>query len=112
MKNLNELNDYRVELFGDIGDAHNGAFKIKIKGEQYTIIASNGGDWEHVSVASLYKIPSWSTMQRVKEMFFHDHEIVMQLHPKKSEHININNNCLHLWRPLKESIPTPPQYMV
>lgn len=31
-----------------------------------------------------------------------------QLHPAKSEYVNIHPYCLHLWRPLEREIPMPP----
>ena len=112
MKDLNELNSHRVSLFGEMGDGKNGAFKFRIKGNNYFVIASNGGDWEHVSVSCASCVPSWDVMCQIKDMFFNDNEVVMQLHPKKDEYINNHPNCLHLWRPLKQKIPTPPSIMV
>jgi hypothetical protein len=108
MRDLNYLNDKRIAIQGDLGDSKNGAFLIKIKGEKYYIIASNGGDWEHVSVSHKHKVPSWKIMCAVKEMFFEDNEVVMQLHPTKENYININENVLHLWKPVGQEIPTPP----
>lgn len=116
MKNLTELDQYRVDAFGngDLGDEYNGAFKIKIKGEQYFVIASNGMGWEHVSISHTdkHKIASWKTMCMLKDMFFDSEEVVMQLHPKKSEYINNAHNCLHLWKPINVDIPTPPSILV
>jgi hypothetical protein len=37
----------------------------------------------------------------VRSRFFEDDEWVMQLHPPKSENINYDPFCLHLWRPQK-----------
>lgn len=112
MKKLNHLDPYRVPLMGDLGDEYNGAFEIKIKGEKYSIIASNGDGWEHISVSSKYKIPSWSTMCKIKDLFFEENEVVMQIHPSKNDYINVHKNCLHLWRPINQEIPVPPIYMV
>ncbi|WP_034757714.1 DUF7694 domain-containing protein [Rossellomorea vietnamensis] len=112
MKNLNHLNEFRVSFMGDLGDDFNGAFILKIKGETYQVIASNGGGWEHVSISHKRKIPSWKTMCELKDLFFEEDEAVMQLHPAKSKHINNHNNCLHLWRPVIETIPLPPTEMV
>ena len=79
-----------------------------------TVIWSNGGGWEHVSMRPLKKgyIPSWSEMCDLKDMFFHDSEVVVQYHPAKSEYVNNVANCLHLWRPLEAVMPTPPSIMV
>ena len=116
MKNLNYLDAYRVDMFnnGILGDSYNNAFNIKIKGELYFVIASNGEGWEHVSISpkNSHKIPSWSVMCELKDLFFEDEEVVMQLHPKKSEYVNNKENCLHLWRPIGVEIPTPPSILV
>lgn len=114
MKDLDYLNQYRIDMFGDgfLGDKHNGAFEIKIKGEKYFVIASDGKGWEHISISHKNKIPSWKVMCIVKEMFFEDNEVVMQLHPKKSEYVNNHPNCLHLWKPINKEIPTPPTNLV
>lgn len=114
MKNLNYLNNYRVDLFGDgyLGDEHNGAFSIKVKGEKYFVIASDGQGWEHVSVSHETKIPSWKVMCEIKDMFFNTNEVVMQLHPRKKDYVNNHPNCLHLWKPIEQDIPTPPLGLV
>lgn len=83
MKNLYHLNEHRVPLLGSLGDEYNGAFEIKIKGEKYNVIASRDEGWEHVSISHKHKIPSWRVMCMVKDLFFDENEVVMQLHPKK-----------------------------
>lgn len=58
------------------------------------------GKWEHVSIA-LYKkrLPTWAEMCEVKNIFWDDEEEVVQIHPKKSQYVNIVE-ALHLWRPV------------
>lgn len=79
-----------------------------------TVVWSFGGGWEHVSVAPCNRrtIPSWEEMCKVKDMFFHEDEVVIQIHPPKSDYVNILPNCLHLWRPIVETLPLPPSFMV
>lgn len=79
-----------------------------------TVIWSNGGGWEHVSMCPYKRshTPTWEEMCRLKDMFFHDDEVVVQYHPAKSEYVNNMPNCLHLWRPINEVMPTPPTIMV
>ena len=62
----------------------------------------NEGGFEHVSVSSKNKdiIPTWNDMCVLKDIFFHDEEEVYQIHPKKSEYVNMKENCLHLWKPI------------
>ena len=78
-----------------------------------TVIWSFGGGWEHVSVSPMKKhiTPSWDDMCRIKDMFFNDDEWVVQFHPAKSEYVNNMPNCLHVWRPISEKLPTPPSWM-
>jgi len=79
-----------------------------------SVIWSNGGGWEHVSIAPYKRsyVPSWEDMCRLKDMFFRDDEVAVQYHPAKSEYVNNMPNCLHLWRPLDAQMPTPPAIMV
>ena len=79
-----------------------------------SVIWSFGCGWEHVS-ACPYKrsyTPTWEEMCRLKDMFFRDDEVVVQYHPAKSEYVNNMPNCLHLWRPIEQPLPTPPAIMV
>lgn len=79
-----------------------------------SVIWSNGGGWEHVSVAPYKRnyTPSWDDMCRVKDMFWNEEETVVQYHPAKSEYVNNIPNCLHLWRPIIAPLPYPPSIMV
>lgn len=84
-------------------------------GKRYgSVIWSNGGGWEHVSVSPYRRsyTPSWDEMCSLKDMFFYDDEVVVQYHPAKSEYVNNMSNCLHLWRPIDQIMPTPPSIMV
>lgn len=40
MKNLSHLNEYRTLLMGDMGDEHNGAFILNLKGSNLSFIAA------------------------------------------------------------------------
>lgn len=87
---------------------------IKIGRWKGSVIWSYGGGWEHVSVCPLKKriTPSWNDMCQLKDIFFSEDECVVQYHPPKSEYVNMVPNCLHLWKPLEESLPLPPSIMV
>jgi hypothetical protein len=83
------------------------------------VVASNGLGWEHCSVSIISanskikrpRLPRWDEMCFIKELFWEDDEVVMQLHPKKSDYVN-NFEVLHLWKPLNEKIPTPLKILV
>lgn len=91
-----------------------GAFDVVIGKQTFCVVASFVFDWDHVSV-SIYgaeRCPRWNEMQTIKEIFFDDSEVCMQLHPAKINYINNHPYTLHLWSPQKEIIPLPPIWMV
>lgn len=77
-----------------------------------TVIASWGCGWEHVLVCPSKRMPNWTEMCQIKDMFWNDDEVVMQLHPAKSDYVNLMPNCLHLWKPIGQEIPVPPTLYV
>jgi len=86
-------------------------------GRDLRVIASCGDEehkvyWEHVSVSLQNRCPNWQEMSYIKDQFWDAEEVVMQLHPAKSTHISQHDYCLHLWRPLRETIPLPPLFCV
>ena len=69
-------------------------------------------DWEHVSVSLEDRCPTWEEMVEVKELFWSDDEIVLQFHPPKSKAVNTHPYCLHLWKPLNQTIELPHRDLV
>lgn len=104
------LEKWRVELYGQLGDKKNGCLDIQSRGIH--VIFSDGEGWEHVSVACQYHPPTWYEMSWIKRQFWPADATVMQLHVPESEHIDINKNVLHLWRPIGVKIPRPPADLV
>lgn len=111
------LNEHRVkngEYSTEDKDGFCGAFMFRMNGLLVCVICSEGEGWQHVSV-SLYKssfVPSWEIMCKVKDLFWEPDDWVCQFHPAHKEYINNHPGVLHLWKPLKEKLPTPPQWMV
>lgn len=95
-------------MIGDDG----GMFEYHYKARKYNIIASFGGGWDHVSISNPTRTPSWDVMCVIKDIFFEPDEVVMQLHPAKTNYVNIHEHCLHLWKPQHTAIPVPPIEMV
>jgi hypothetical protein len=93
-------------------DLYNGAFTTLLKETRLVIIAASGGGWDHVSVSTQTRCPTWEEMEFVKRMFFKDDEVAMQLHVPPLYHISIHPYALHLWRPHNTDIPLPPRIMV
>lgn len=79
---------------------NNGQFiisSIKIK-RPLLVQASDGLEWEHVSVSLSNRCPTWGEMCFVKSIFWDKDDLVVQYHPPESEYINTHSYCLHLWR--------------
>ena len=104
-------------LVGRPKEGDGGFYKIPLKNHKgkttwMFVQASIGGGWDHVSISIGHRCPNWFEMQFIKNMFFEDSDIVMQLHVPESDHINLHHYCLHLWKPQNDKIPLPPIYMV
>jgi len=120
MKKLKQLDHLRsvsmeLRLYGAIGNDTEGVFALK---GHIVVIASSGEGWDHISVSRPDRTPTWDEMEKIKRLFFEDHETVMQLHVPVSEYIDGEYTgrrakyCLHLWRPIDIEIPRPPDWMV
>lgn len=92
---------------------NSGAFDVRLKnGQRVFVIASDGFDWEHVSVSRSDRCPTWDEMCQIKDMFWGEDDCVVQFHPPKSEYVNNHPNCLHLWRHAECDFKTPPSILV
>ena len=118
MKLSPKLEDYRVRhgYMASERGADYGKFE-DVPGPcgQALRIISSGSDsetgWEHVSVSGR-RVPNWQEMCWVKDLFWSDEDCVVQFHPARSEYVNFHPRCLHLWRPLRADMPTPPAHLV
>lgn len=106
-------------LYGrmDASMGNNGVFRAfhQATGRTLNIIASDGMGWEHVSVSVANRssdTPNWADMCFVKSLFWGPEDAVMQLHPPQSAYVNNHAGCLHLWRPVGQSLPLPLEVMV
>ena len=111
-----------------VREGNYGAFEIPYEADTLFVIATDGLDdtdlgpvkWEHVSIhgerSGLSQrnmfIPTWTQMCYVKDLFWEPEDVVLQLHPKKSEYINLHPYTLHLWKPIDFEFPTPPGILV
>ena len=60
---------------------------------------------EHASVSRVVgnKLPGWLEMAELKDIIWQDEEECYQVHPKKSQYVNFKDNCLHIWRDIREN---------
>ncbi len=77
-----------------------GRLKLSTGLECSFVAGWNEEGMEHVSIEAISRrLPTWNEMCEVKDIFWNDEEEVVQIHPKKSEYVNITE-ALHLWRPI------------
>jgi len=97
-------------------DGANGMFIVEGPlGVRLNVMASDGAGWclpgepwEHVSVSTMRRCPTWEEMDFIKRLFWRDDEVVVQLHVPREVHVNQHQYCLHLWKPTNSVIPMPP----
>ena len=115
-RDLDRFRQTHVEekAYGTRGNDGNGVFLVPspVDGQPMTIIASNGGGWDHVSISRQSRTPSWTEIEHVFRLFFQNDEIAMQLHLPRADHIDRHPFCLHLWRPQASEIALPPKGFV
>lgn len=118
MRNLNELDEYRVQHPFIVKSSTSGAFKVFVNGRSFMVIASidncgASGMMEHISVTmkNQKRCPTWEEMSAIKDMFFLPEEECVQFHPKHSKYVNLHEYCLHIWRPVDGNLrrPEPPE---
>ena len=90
----------------------NGYFVIPRNGIKLAVIASDGMGWEHVSVSTQNRTPTWDEMNFVKDLFWEDEETVVQFHPAKSKYVCNHPYVLHMWREIGREVQTPPDILV
>lgn len=108
MRNAPILRVEQGRVRGPAG-SRNGQAILEYGSVELAIQFSDSEGWEHVSVHVLdeSRCPTWDEMCWVKEVFWQNEEAVIQLHPAKSQYVNVHPYVLHLWRPLSGSIPLP-----
>lgn len=120
MIDLNDLNRYRItdeavrERYGGWGDETCGVFEMPspIDRAPMFIIASAGEGWDHVSISRKNRAPNQAELSHVHRLFFQPGEVAVQYFVPQREHVNIHENCLHLWRAQTRPIPMPPRAFV
>lgn len=56
--------------------------------------------WQHVSLSHKDCLPIYPEVQKVKRAFIGDDAVAYQVHVPFEEHVNLAENCLHLWAPI------------
>lgn len=98
----------KKEMKNGIGGSY---YDMKNKKWLNFIFSWNMG-WEHLSVSTPSRTPTWDDMCLLKDVFWNTDEVCMQIHPQKEKYVNNHKYCLHIWKPINQNIPTPPTILV
>ncbi len=93
-------------------DGMGGRYFDKQSGKYLNFIFSYQMGWEHLSVSTPSKCPTWEQMCRMKDIFWNKDECCVEYHPKEEDYVNNHPYCLHIWKPTDVEIPTPPTILV
>lgn len=101
----------------DEGYGNNGTFMMPVNETAMAHIqASDGGDWEHVSVSVTLtdraRCPTWDEMAFVAKVFWDEDDVLVQYRPAKADYVNCHPYVLHWWRPIGQKLPAPPSIFV
>lgn len=112
-----ELEKYRVQdgEWGTAPGSDHGLFRLPSEDRKTWLLvmcAPMRNDWQHVSVSTKHRTPTWEEMAEIKKLFWGEDVTVVQYHPKKSEYVNNHPYCLHLWRNTKAEHELPPSLLV
>ena len=90
-------------------------FTHPITQKRYWCKFTSAMGWEHLSISpqpQRGKVPEWDVMCRVKDIFWSEEECCVEYHPRESQYVNNNETCLHIWKPINETIPEPPTILL
>lgn len=117
MRNLRDIDrfrrwDYELRAHGVVGDEGAGVFVMDCAGTELTCVISSGGGWDHISVSTPIRCPTWEEMEFVRKQVARPGEVWVQFGVPESQHINLHPYCLHWWRPQHREVRLPPAWMV
>lgn len=93
-------------------DGMGGKYYDKINNKWLNFIFSYQMGWEHLSVSTPSKTPTWEQMCMMKDIFWNKDEACVEYHPKEEDYVNNHKYCLHIWKPTEVELPIPPSFLV
>ena len=105
IRNPNEAALFEVRITDQNGThfSHHNPYGRNI-GEYANIRANDYPDQNYKRVFMFLdnRCPTWPEMVKLKSMFFHSGETVIQFHPESTQYVNEKTTALHLWEPKDE----------
>jgi hypothetical protein len=111
-KSIEKFRIKKGPLASHPGYGFNGFFLIPYRGTILKVLVSDGGGWDHVSVSTETRIPTFTELSFIKDLFWEEQETVIHYFPKKSEYVNYHPYVLHLWKKQGHEHKLPPSIFV
>lgn len=120
MKKLNEiLNNGKLQILTKIENEEQiqirAYYTDPVTRKRYWCKFTSALGWEHVAVSpqpQRGKTAEWDVMCKIKDIFWEEEECCIEYHPRKSQYVNNNETCLHIWKPLNIELPEPPTILL
>lgn len=86
----------------EVVDTNEAGLRVLCKRTRQLVILTvrreaDGKRWLHLSTSFPGRIPSYTDLAEAKRLFIGDDRPALQVFARRSEHVNINANVLHLW---------------
>lgn len=85
---------------------------LKYRADVFAFMAGLDDIWEHVSVSTKKRCPTWNEMCLFKDIFWAPDEACVQFHPPRSQYVNVHPFCLHIWRQVDGEVLLPPKILI
>lgn len=112
---MKDIKQIKASIKAMIAEGEDGfAAQVVSQKTIYNLIISWGGGWEHASISIIgeNRCPTWDEMCFIKNLVWKMNECIVQYHPPESQYVNNHPYVLHLWKPIKETMPMPPKMFV
>jgi len=110
--NIEKLRITHGPLASDPSYGRNGVFFIPYADTELRVIISDGGGWDHVSVSTGHRCPTFEELKWIKGLFWDKEETVVHFFPKESQYVNCHPYTLHLWKKQGVDHELPPSVFV
>jgi len=87
--------------WGDATSWHNHKKGLAVLGGVEEI---DGEKWLHVSISHQKRMPTYDEMVYLKRHWFGNEATALEIHPPRSEHVNLHKFCRHLWTNLERRV--------
>jgi len=92
-----EMEQYRIKDAPFISGSGQQSGMFRFEGLDITIFSADP-DWEHCTVSTTTRCPTWDEMCKVKNLIWGECVTVVQYHPNKEAYVNLHPFALHMWR--------------